>query len=137
MLAFVHLVTFFVVAPIFNSMIRIDRVLIEAAYDCGASSWQTLTQVIIPLAKPGIIETNLMKYGLSQRCARVRAAEVPVLSLDDPTSQASLKSSEEIERAKSEDRAEAVVLGCAGMADLAARRSKQHGLPPSTGWRAR
>ena len=75
------------------------------------------------------IETNLMKYGLSQRCARVRAAEVPVLSLDDPASQASVKISEEIERAKSEDRAEAIVLGCAGMADLAARLSKQHGLP--------
>ena len=75
------------------------------------------------------IETNLMKYGLSQRCARVRAAEVPVLSLDDPASQASLKISEEIERAKSEDRAEAIVLGCAGMADLAARLSRQHGLP--------
>jgi putative spermidine/putrescine transport system permease protein len=43
------------VVPIFNSMIRIDKVLIEAAYDCGASSWQTLTQVIIPLAKPGIV----------------------------------------------------------------------------------
>ena len=54
-LAFVHLFTFFMVVPIFNSMIRIDKVLIEAAYDCGASSWQTLTQVIIPLAKPGIV----------------------------------------------------------------------------------
>ncbi len=32
-LAFVHLFTFFMVAPIFNSMMRIDRRLIEAAYD--------------------------------------------------------------------------------------------------------
>ena len=54
---------------------------------------------------------------------------MPVLSLDDPASQASVMISEEIERAKSEDRAEAIVLGCAGMADLAARLSKQHGLP--------
>ena len=54
-LAFVHLFTFFMVVPIFNSMIRIDRALIEAAYDCGASGWQTLTQVIMPLAKPGIV----------------------------------------------------------------------------------
>ena len=33
---------------------RIDRSLIEAAEDCGASGWQTLTNVVIPLAKPGI-----------------------------------------------------------------------------------
>jgi putative spermidine/putrescine transport system permease protein len=53
-LAFVHLFTFFMVAPIFNSMMRIDRRLIEAAYDGGASAWQMLTNVIIPLSKPGI-----------------------------------------------------------------------------------
>jgi len=53
-LAFVHLFTFFMVAPIFNAMMRIDRRLIEAAYDAGASGWQMLTNVIIPLSKPGI-----------------------------------------------------------------------------------
>ncbi len=54
-LALVHLFTFFMVVPIFNSMIRIDRALIEAAYDAGASGWQTLWNVIIPLCKPGIV----------------------------------------------------------------------------------
>ncbi len=53
-LAFVHLFTFFMVAPIFNSMMRIDRRLIEAAYDSGASGWQMLTNVILPLSKPGV-----------------------------------------------------------------------------------
>ena len=53
-LAFVHLYTLFMIVPIFNSMMRIDRALIEAAYDAGASGWQTLTNVIIPLCKPGI-----------------------------------------------------------------------------------
>jgi putative spermidine/putrescine transport system permease protein len=53
-LAFVHLFTFFMVAPIFNSMMRIDRRLIEAAYDGGATAWQMLTNVILPLSKPGI-----------------------------------------------------------------------------------
>jgi allantoin racemase len=75
------------------------------------------------------IETNLMKYGLAGRCAGVRACEVPVLALDDPASNASTQIGAEIERAKHEDRAEAVVLGCAGMADLAARLTEQHGLP--------
>ena len=53
-LAFVHLYTVFMIVPIFNSMARIDRALVEAAYDGGASSWQTLREVIIPLCKPGI-----------------------------------------------------------------------------------
>jgi putative spermidine/putrescine transport system permease protein len=54
-LALVHLFTFFMVVPIFNSMVRIDRSLIEAAYDAGATSFQTLINIIIPLAKPGIV----------------------------------------------------------------------------------
>src|SRR6266581_4529176 len=54
-LALVHLFTFFMVVPIFNSMIRIDKRLIEAAYDAGATGRQTLVNIIIPLAKPGIV----------------------------------------------------------------------------------
>ncbi|WGF89036.1 ABC transporter permease [Marinivivus vitaminiproducens] len=53
-LAMVHLYTLFMVVPIFNTMMRIDRALIEAARDAGASGWQIITNVIIPLAKPGI-----------------------------------------------------------------------------------
>ncbi len=53
-LGYVHLYTLFMIVPIFNSMMRIDRAVIEAAYDFGASGWQTLTNVIIPLTKPGI-----------------------------------------------------------------------------------
>ncbi|NEU13672.1 ABC transporter permease [Methylobacterium sp. BTF04] len=53
-LAFVHLNTVFMIVPIFNSMARIDRALIEAAYDAGATGWQTLWNVVVPLAKPGI-----------------------------------------------------------------------------------
>jgi putative spermidine/putrescine transport system permease protein len=53
--AFVHLYTLFMVVPIFNSMLRIDKSLLEAAYDTGASTWQMLTNVIIPLCRPGII----------------------------------------------------------------------------------
>ena len=54
-IAFIHLFTFFMVVPIFNSMIRIDKALIEAAYDAGATATQTLVNVIIPLSKPGIV----------------------------------------------------------------------------------
>ena len=54
-LAFVHLYTLFMVVPIFNTMMRIDRSLLEAASDAGASAWQTLWNVIVPLCKTGII----------------------------------------------------------------------------------
>ncbi|KQP11998.1 ABC transporter permease [Pseudorhodoferax sp. Leaf267] len=54
-LAFVHLYTMFMIVPIFNSMMRIDRSLLEAAADSGATAWQTLWNVIVPLSKTGII----------------------------------------------------------------------------------
>ncbi|WP_046119340.1 ABC transporter permease [Ensifer aridi] len=53
-LALVHLNTLFMVTPIFNTLMRIDRSLIEAARDCGANGWQILWNVILPLAKPGM-----------------------------------------------------------------------------------
>lgn len=53
-LAMVHLYTLFMVTPIFNTLMRIDRALVEAARDAGASSLQVLTNVILPLAKPGM-----------------------------------------------------------------------------------
>ena len=54
-LAFIHLYTMFMIVPIFNSMMRIDKSLIEAASDSGASKWQTIWNVIVPLSKTGII----------------------------------------------------------------------------------
>ena len=75
------------------------------------------------------IEHNLVKYGLASRCARVRAAKVPVLDLEDAASDAYAQISNEIRAALIEDRAEAIVLGCAGMTDLAARLSREHGVP--------
>ena len=53
-LAFVHLYSLFMVVPIFNSMMRIDPSVIEAAYDAGAGAWRTVWHVILPLCKPGI-----------------------------------------------------------------------------------
>jgi putative spermidine/putrescine transport system permease protein len=54
-LAFVHLYTMFMIVPIFNSMMRIDRSLLEAANDSGATGWQTLWNVIVPLSRTGIL----------------------------------------------------------------------------------
>lgn len=54
-LAFVHLYTMFMIVPIFNSMMRIDRALVEAARDAGASGWQTVWNVVVPLSRTGIV----------------------------------------------------------------------------------
>lgn len=53
-LAMVHLYTLFMVTPIFNTLMRVDRSLIEAARDGGANAFQILWNVILPLAKPGM-----------------------------------------------------------------------------------
>lgn len=53
-LAFVHLYTLFMVVPIFNTMMRIDRSVIEAARDAGAGPLAVLRHVVVPLSLPGI-----------------------------------------------------------------------------------
>ena len=77
-----------------------------------------------------VLENNLLRYGLERRCARVRATDVPVLELDNPASNARAQDRRgDIRRALEDDHAEAIVLGCAGMADLAASLSAEFGVP--------
>ncbi|MCB2136000.1 MAG: aspartate/glutamate racemase family protein [Rhodobacteraceae bacterium] len=101
----------------------------EAAYHV-ASMLSNKFSVITTLARSvPALEHNLTRYGLSARCARVRASDVPVLELERPGSDARGRISAEVARAIAEDKAEAIVLGCAGMADFAASLSAKHGLP--------
>jgi putative spermidine/putrescine transport system permease protein len=53
-LSYVHLFTLFMVVPIFNSMARIDPILLEAARDAGAKPWQVVWEVVVPLCQTGI-----------------------------------------------------------------------------------
>ena len=75
------------------------------------------------------IEHNLVRYGIASRCARVRASEVPVLELErgDPATRARIAA--EIGAAIAEERAETIVLGCAGMTDLASSLAEEFGVP--------
>ena len=52
--AYVHLFTLFMIVPIFNSMARIDKSLLEAAIDAGATRWGVVWNVVLPLSKTGI-----------------------------------------------------------------------------------
>jgi putative spermidine/putrescine transport system permease protein len=51
---YVHLFTLFMMVPIFNSMARIDKALLEAAIDAGATRWGIIWNVVLPLSKTGI-----------------------------------------------------------------------------------
>lgn len=51
---YVHLFTLFMMVPIFNSMARIDKALLEAAIDAGSTRWGVIWNVVLPLSKTGI-----------------------------------------------------------------------------------
>lgn len=74
------------------------------------------------------IEELAQRYGMAGR-ARIRAANIAVLALEDPNSGARDRLRNEIVRAIGEDNAEAIVLGCAGMADLARTLQAEFGMP--------
>jgi allantoin racemase len=76
-------------------------------------------------------ERLVVRYGHERRCTAVRATGLPVLALEraaeDPTLFAQIEA--ECRRALDHDRAEAIVLGCAGMAPLAARLAESLQVP--------
>jgi len=76
-----------------------------------------------------IIEDLAMLYGMQRKCRRVRAADVPVLALEETDGEARQKVLAEIRRAVRDDGSEAILLGCAGMADLTAWLSQEAGMP--------
>ena len=76
-----------------------------------------------------IIEALALKYGFERHCRRVRAASIPVLALEEEGGAAAAKVREQVLAAIEEDRAEAVLLGCAGMTDLADALTRETGVP--------
>jgi len=59
-LSYVYLFTLPMLVPIYNAMFRIDQELIEAARDAGASAFQILVHVVIPLCKNGIVLGSIL-----------------------------------------------------------------------------
>ncbi len=101
----------------------------EAAFH-AASMLSCRFSVITTLDRsvPGI-EANLVRYGLVARCAGVRGTQIPVLDLEENVSAIFERLSNEVRRALDEDGAEAIVLGCAGMADLVEQLSREFDAP--------
>lgn len=82
----------------------------------------------LPRSVP-IIEDIVQSYGAGHHCRAVRAIDLPVLGLEDEPDLAERLLVETIERAKAEDHAEAIILGCAGMSRLCERLSIATGVP--------
>ncbi|WP_429813975.1 aspartate/glutamate racemase family protein [Ensifer sp. B1-9] len=102
--------------------------LCESAVATAAMLAQRFT-VVTTLERSRVLIENLVRhYGMGSR-AKVRAADIPVLELEDKASNALAKLRREIELALTQDGAEAIVLGCAGMADLARDLQADYGVP--------
>ena len=75
-----------------------------------------------------IIEDLADSYGAARRCRSIRAIDMPVLSVEENPETTARLLANEIGRARDQDRAEAIVLGCAGMADLCTRLTEETGV---------
>lgn len=52
----------FAVLPLYATLERLDKSLLEAAADLGASPWQTLLRIVIPLCGPGFRAGALLVF---------------------------------------------------------------------------
>jgi spermidine/putrescine transport system permease protein len=52
----------FMVLPLYAALERVDRTLVEAAWDLYATRWAVFWRVILPLARPGVIAGCLLVF---------------------------------------------------------------------------
>lgn len=96
----------------------------------AASFVATGFSIVTTLERTRIIAEHLVRnYGMEHHCRRVRATDIPVLELENPKSNARAMILAECERAITEDKSGAIVLGCAGMADLNQFLEERLGVP--------
>ncbi|MCL6707512.1 aspartate/glutamate racemase family protein [Pseudomonas sp. R2.Fl] len=100
----------------------------EAALSAASFIAQRITVVTTMERSRLPLEHLVHRYGMAGK-VKVRAADIPVLSLEDPQSNARDRLRSEIATALREDKAEAIVLGCAGMADLTLDLRREFGVP--------
>lgn len=90
----------------------------QAAYHFAAlRHWRFSVVTTLAVSVP-VIQKNIDTLGLTRLLAKVRASNVPVLALENDRDASEAAILEEAQRAESEDRVDAIVLGCAGMATL-------------------
>lgn len=55
----------FIILPLYGVIRKIDPAILQAAALCGASRWQSLVRVLLPLAMPGMAAGALMVFVMS------------------------------------------------------------------------
>jgi allantoin racemase len=98
----------------------------------AASLISTGFSVVTTLGRTRAIAEHLVHaHGMERACRKVRATDIPVLGLEVEANRRAVRERilDECRRALDEDGAEAIVLGCAGMADLVADLGKALGVP--------
>jgi allantoin racemase len=95
-----------------------------------ASLLATGFSVVTTLTRTCVIAEHLvMQYGFEHRCRGIHGTDIAVLELDDPASDAYARILASAREALMRDRSGAIVLGCAGMADLCQRLQGELGVP--------
>ena len=93
---------------------------------CLACSFSVITTLDVSVP---ILQTNISKYGFERKCVNVSSVQIPVLELENASGECLLILENEVERTLTEDKAEAIVLGCAGMADFAKKLEEKFKVP--------
>ncbi len=101
----------------------------EAAYRLAAETAPPFSVVTTLAVSIPVLEYNIKSYGLAAQCARVRASEIPVLDLELHPEQSLSRVGAEISVAMKYDQCRSIVLGCAGMADMARILENDYSIP--------
>jgi allantoin racemase len=101
----------------------------EAAFH-AATLLATGFSVVTTLSRTCVIAEHLvLQYGFERRCRGIYGTDIAVLELEDPASRAFERILHCAEQALEHDRSGAIVLGCAGMADLCQQLQQRLGVP--------
>jgi len=101
----------------------------EAAFHAATMLGSKFSVVTTLAVSIPVIEENLSTYGFGTQCSRVRASGVPVLELEEKDGNSYEEILTEAKKAIQDDNCDVIILGCAGMADLAADMTGLLGRP--------
>lgn len=108
----------------------------EAGFHAAMLFGTRFTVVTTLPASVPVIEGNIKRQGMRERCAEVRATNIPVLELEAKPEASVTRISEEIDAALSNGKCDTIVLGCAGMADIAEQLQSKYDVPIVDGVKA-
>ncbi len=101
----------------------------EAAFYAAGMVAARFSVITLPPRTRIHTERVLRETGMAERCAAVRAIDIPVLDLVTHGDAVALAFIDEARRALTEDDAEAIVLGCAGLSALVGPLTQALGVP--------